>query len=372
MAIQQIDQSFQNDGNFNLLDLKDINFSGPTMRIETFRASHPAKGDFFKTAAGTSVEFLAGEDHLREESNQTFRHVFSVEDTRSNEMIVTLEFREKFYEDGSWDVKMRDVDYRSQSYGAIITCLVSPCKGRQRGNYKLDYKIFNPSLKKATKIVSPLKDRITSLDGRLADTSNNGDVLGKVLVENTVFINLKTTQLDIEEMLGNLSEILRSKLYTTFVNNVEVYQRFGDFRDKCIHSGQNLIGENPQLASEYILVRAYRSSMIVFGRLFDRKMAKREYLTIGFSLWNERTPLSFDPKPGVYSVFILAHILGLEIYQLGLDKVHSDYGGIPMKLSPGSMLENGEQPIKSAFRANRTLAEIAVALYEPYTATLLK
>ena len=74
-------------------------------------------------------------------------------------------------------------------------------------------------------------------------------------------------------------------------------------------------------------------------------------------------PLATDPKPGVYTPFLTAYISNVEIYQLGLDKVHSDYGGIPMRLQPGSRLENGAQPIIDSSRVNRTIAELSFAFY---------
>lgn len=372
MGIQQINQSFQNDGNFSQLDLKDLHFDGLTMRIETFRSSHPAEGEFYVTAAGTNVKSLVGEDHLQKESNQVFRHAFSVEDRQLGGMVVTLEFREKFFEDGSWEIKMRDTDYRSSSFGTLISCYVSPCLGVQRGNYKLVYEIYSPNVKANRPIVSPLEDKINALENQLSDISEKDSSLGNSVAKQTIFINLKTPQVETDAALSSLVNILQEKNYSTFVKNVEDYQRFGDFRDKCIHSGQNLIGNNPQLASEYMLVRPYRASMILLGRLFDQKMAKKQYTKVGFSLWSEKEPLKYDPKPGVYTVFILAHVVNIEIYQLGLDKVHSDYGGIPLKLQPGSKLENGAKPVKSAYRANQTLAEVAVAFYEPNLATRLK
>ncbi len=373
MAQQQTNQSFQNDGNFNLLDLKDINFKGPTMRIETYRASHPSDGEFSKTIVGTKAIDLTGNDYLKPESNQVFRHIFSVENFKTKEQVVTLEFREKFYEDGSWDIKMRDVDYLSNSYGAVAVCNISPCRGKQKGNYELKYQIINPDLKNTNnRIISPLPKPISKIDSKLKDISSENAALGKLVIEKTIYIGLNTPQIETESLFSDLSNILSDKKYSSFITNVIAYQRFGDFRDKCIHTGQNLIGTNRQLASEYMLVRPYRSGMIIFARLFDSSMAKKEYLRKGFSLWTESNPINFDHKPGVYTVFILSYILNIEIYQLGLDKVHSDYGGIPMKLKPGSKLETGIDPIKSAFRANRTLAEIAVAFYEPYIASLLK
>ncbi len=92
--------------------------------------------------------------------------------------------------------------------------------------------------------------------------------------------------------------------------------------------------------------------------VFDTEMSRNDIL-----LW--ASPLSIDPKPGVYSVFLSAHIMNITAYQLGIDKVHSDYGGIPTKFAPGSRLETGISPIVDSMRANQTLAELAVAFYAP-------
>ena len=81
---------------------------------------------------------------------------------------------------------------------------------------------------------------------------------------------------------------------------------------------------------------------------------------------NDLNPLAADPKPGVYSPFLSAHILNIKMYQLGIDKVHSDYGNIPMSLAPGSRLETGIEPVVDATEANKTLAQLAVMFYQPH------
>lgn len=70
-----------------------------------------------------------------------------------------------------------------------------------------------------------------------------------------------------------------------------------------------------------------------------------------------------NTRPGVYNIFVGAAINHIGIYKLGLDKVHSDYGGIPMKLAPGSRLENDMSPIVEAWRCNQTLGEVADIYY---------
>lgn len=135
----------------------------------------------------------------------------------------------------------------------------------------------------------------------------------------------------------------------------------GDFRDKCIHDGTNLTGPNKQLASEYVLIRAYRKSLITMGRIADPAMYK--HTLGGMSPLVAANPLTTDPKPGVYTPFLTAYVSNVEVYQLGLDKVHSDYGGIPMAMAPGSRLETGAIPAVDSTRLNRTLAEVAFAYY---------
>lgn len=70
-----------------------------------------------------------------------------------------------------------------------------------------------------------------------------------------------------------------------------------------------------------------------------------------------------NTRPGVYAIFVGAAINHVAIYKLGLDKVHSDYGGVPMKVAPGSPLENGAVPIADAWKCNQTLGEVADILY---------
>lgn len=363
MAIQQISESVQNDGNFNQLDLKDVGFNGPTMRIETFRASQPS-GEFGITNAGTKVEHLTGSDNLKDYSNKTFRHIFSVED--NDELKVTLEIRESFEENGSWKIRIRDIDEISPSYGAILIVNITPSKGRNGDLYDLSYILREPQISNKTKITSPLTDQISKLNPELAEINALENTLGEVaFTPLNGTINWKSSRVETEKFFQSFSKELDAEKYAVFTKNVQDYQRFGDFRDKCIHPGINLTGSNPQLSSEFVMIRAYRASLIAGGRVFDNKMAKRDYLESGFTLWNTSNPTEYDSKPGVYTPFLLGYILNIEWYQLGIDKVHSDYGGVPMKLAPGSKLENGIDAIVDSTRANKTLAELAIAFYEP-------
>lgn len=372
MAIQQINQSFQNDGNFSLLELKDVNFGGNAMRMESYRASHPSTGKSYRTASKTNAAHLIGADHLNIGSNQIFRHIFSIENPKTKEFIATLEIRERFGEDGDWEVKMRDIDHRSASYGSVITCTVMPCMGIQEGNYQLSYEFYDPQFDYGMVITSPLPDLLTSVDKRLVDIAQSNGKLGLLRFSRTLYLHAKTLQKRTEALLEPAIAVLQDDLYICFTQNVVSFLKFGNSWNNCTHSGQNLIGDYAHIAADYIKVHQGVASMILLGKIFDTKMAKNEYLKTIPSLWSEKAPLSHDTLPGVYTTCILAHIANIEIYQLVLDKVHSDYGGISMKARPGSMLETGKRPVKSAYRANRTLAELAVEFYEPYFATRLK
>lgn len=372
MAVQQINQSFQNDGNFSLLELHDVSFDGSIMRMESYRASHPSTGKFCRTAARTNAAHLIAADHLNIGSNQVFRHLFSIENRRTEEFIATLEIRERFDENGAWDVKMRDLDHRSASYGSVIACTVAPCLGVQDGNYRLSYELYDEQMGYGMVITSPLADQVTSVDGRLVDLSEPNSKLGVLRFSYTLYLHAKTQQDETVGLLKPAISMLQEERYTCFVQNVISLLKLGNCWSKCIHSGQNLAGNDVQVVSDYIKVHQGVASMILLGRIFDTKMAKSEYQKAGFSLWSEKAPLIYDHKPGVYETFLLAYLANIELYQLVLDKVHSDYGGIPMRARPGSMLETGKTPIKSAYKANRTLAEIATALYEPHFATRLQ
>jgi hypothetical protein len=197
--------------------------------------------------------------------------------------------------------------------------------------------------------IGSLLDRIDEPDTALARSSVDG------------IIHWPSGAQKAAQLVNQFAATFASPEMSRWAANVRDYERFGDFRDKCVHPGVNLRGPHAQLASEYLLLRAYRSSMILLGPIFDPDMSAAATGNARFR--GDPDPLSVDPKPGVYSPFLLAHILGIDIYQLGLDNVHSDYGGIPMKRAPGSRLENGIEPIADATRLNRTLAELAFAFY---------
>jgi hypothetical protein len=102
--------------------------------------------------------------------------------------------------------------------------------------------------------------------------------------------------------------------------------------------------------------------MVLLGPIFDHHHMSSAAAT-GRSILKMSTPLVLDPKPGVYAVFWLAYLLNVEMYQLSLDKVHSDYSGVPMRLAPGSRLESGATPVVDSTRLNRAVAELAFAFY---------
>lgn len=356
MAVSQINASFQNDGNFSQLDLRDVNLSGPLMRIETFRCSQP-EGKFGVTDAGTNVKDLAGSDHLSSQSNRVFRHVFS--STEENTPQITLEIRETFHEDRSMEVRTRDLDDQSETFGQVFIISVSPSDDL----INLRLRVRAPDNVQPIKLMSPLESSVTNLINNLNDLGSEESSLGELLEfsSNTELsadiYPEKDNSVALESILKNASHI--REVSPKWTKNVKLYERMGDFRDKCIHPGTNLTGSNTGLASEYLLIRAYRISLILDGIIFDDEMV------FGSNNLDKTSPLNIDPKPGVYAAFLSAYALNIAHYQLGLDKVHSDYGGIPMSLSPGSRLENSSEPLVDATNVNRMLAVISGIFYAP-------
>ena len=175
MAVQQINSSFQNDGNYCQLDLRDISGSGPVMRIETFRCSQP-EGDYGRTSAGTGVASLAGDDHLSPMSNKVFRHVYSTGELSSPK--ITMEMREVFEEDGSFDVRVRDVDGESPSFGST---LISRAKPRPNNRYDISYELRIPNGEIERKeLKSPLEAKVTEVISGLSDISSDPEKLGQI------------------------------------------------------------------------------------------------------------------------------------------------------------------------------------------------
>ncbi len=360
MAVQQIDASYQNDGNFAELDLQDITLKGPRFRIETFRSSQPT-GTYGTTVAGSLVDCICGADHMAEGCNRVFRSIDSV--SRGDQQVVILEIREEIETSGAFYVRVRDMDANSESFGHVVICSVIPLP---KNRYSISYEIRVPSKTAPRVILSPLNEPISKLTG-LTDIGGPIEKLGDVdtsLPGNPMSAEIRWNgpKSEINAAFSQFEKIIQlNPRYSTFKANLVFYLRMGDFRDKCIHDGTNLTGPFPALASEFVLIRAYRKSLMSMGRIADIDMYKN---TLGgMSPMMASIPLTTDPKPGVYTPFLTAYISGVEVYQLGLDKVHSDYVGIPMKLAPGSRLETGAMPIVDSTRLNRALAEIAFAYY---------
>lgn len=362
--------SYQSDGNFSQLDVKSSSVHEPSIRLESFRASHPMSGENYKTAAGSSAYALTGSDHLRTHSNQVFRHIMSAAEGGKNpEYTVVLESREFFQEDGGWQVKLRDLDYRSKTYGQMLVCTVTPQQGKRTGNYLVSYEIYDPYLVNGYLVASPLTDAIHKLDARLSDISEENGLHGARQLSHTYHLNLHTPSSETEAFLQSFINQLRDGKYSRFVANMRRFLNLGDLQGKCSHSGENLTGAYQEHVAAKLGYFASAASMVLFGCLFCDLRCNT--IAPSFSLWDQSEPMA-HVAPSTISPYILAHILDMEVYQLILDKVHSDYRGLRMKQAQGSMLENGAKTIRNAYRANQTLAELAVVFYEPHFANRLK
>jgi hypothetical protein len=369
MAVQQIAASYQNDGNFAQLDLQDVKAKGPHFRIETYRASQPL-GTYGTNLAGSRVDHICGVDHLGPHSNKVFRSIDSV--NRGDKQVVILEIREAIEPSGAFYVRVRDVDAESPSFGHVVVCSAKPLP---HNRYEIAYEIRVPKAVKAVAVHSPLSDPITTLTG-LPDIGGQVDSLGDVdlaLPGNPLAATIQWngSKSEINQVFAEFETIIQTlPQYAKFKSNIIFYLRMGDFRDKCIHDGTNLTGPLPGLASEFVLIRAYRKSLMMLGRIADIDMYR--HTLGGISPMMASVPLTTDPKPGVYTPFLTAYISNVEVYQLGLDKVHSDYSGIPMKEAPGSRLETGAVPVVDSTRLNRALAEVAFAYYTAPHPTAVK
>jgi hypothetical protein len=373
MGLQQVAISVCNDGNVSQLDCTDVTNGGVHYRIEVYRASQPS-GGYGVTLSGSRVENICGIDHLKEKSNTVFRYTFSVgnEKTNKSEVPILLEGREEFNPigtpDGSWEVRIRDLDTNSESYGSIIVAKATPIEGTKQ--YHLHYELRLAEKVKPVTFYSPIHKSVTELNHSLVDLGESFEKLPPVVGvddENgfssiskkpdgfTLKTELKT--LDIDKELENVMTLISQPIFKKFIENLDLYEAFGDFGHKGIHPGTNLIGPNAKLAAESIFVRQYRAALVLLGRIVSPDMARGalEPKSLADALTNTR--------PGVYAIFVGAAINNIGIYKLGLDKVHSDYGGIPMKLAPGSRLENGAKPIADAWRCNQTLGDVATLLY---------
>jgi hypothetical protein len=374
MAISQVAISVCNDGNVSQLDCTDTINGGVYYRIEVYRCSQPT-GGYGVTLSGSRVEDICGRDHLEEESNRTFRYMFSVTDWQERSgggtVPIVLEGYEQFNPkgapDGGWEVRLRDLDASSQSYGAVLRVMARPSASDDQ--YELTYEVRVPSQAKPVLIDSPLARRITQLNASLSDLGSSVAKLGAVQrpktrgsqagrsQNGTIHLDLSMTKGDVDERLGPIESLLSERRFGRFRKNLDTYEAFGDFGPKAIHPGTNLIGPNRELASESIFARQYRAALIFVGRVSSPEMA--EGAAEPLSLAERRT----NTRPGVYEKFVTARTSNVAIYKLGLDKVHSDYGGVPMKLAPGSRMEDGTEPLADAWRCNQTLGEIGKLFY---------
>lgn len=368
MGLGQVGISVCNDGNVSQLDVTDTRSGGPYYRIEVYRSSQPV-GGYGVTLSGSRVEHICAKDHLQPRSNQVFRYIFALGDENTNKtsVPVVLEGREEFNPegtvDGSWDVRLRDLDPRSPSYGSVIRATVSPREGEM--SYEVGFELrFADPRPNPVPIFSPIGASITGLNPSLVDLGSPLEELprpiafkGSTLADNESVLRasingtMKTN--DVTYALASVLELISSEQFEIFRANLDAYEAFGDFGSKAVHPGTNLIGPNVQLASESIFVRQYRSALVLLGRISSPDMAR------GASAPKSLSEAATNTRPGVYANFVGAAINNIGIYKLGLDKVHSDYGGIPMRLAPGSRLETGVSPISDAWRCNQTLGEVA-------------
>jgi len=377
MGLGQTVISVCNDGNVSQLDVTDKILGGPYYRIEVYRCSQPS-GGFGVTASGSRVEYICGKDHLTPTSNRTFRYTFSLGDQSSvlTDLPSVLEGREEFNPDGmpngSWEVRLRDIDPLSASYGAILRAIVEP-KGSH--SYSLRYELRPPPEIPKTPILSPLSRPINLINPGLNDLGDDISTFPPPVTisegalkasdpatDHRVEISKPSTHEFLDGSFSQIQEVVRHPQFSRFLANLDAYEEFGDFGAKPTHPGTNLVGPNAKLAAESIFVRQYRA-LVLLGRLTTPEMAQGASKPLSLAEWKTNT------RPGVYAIFVGAAINHIAIYKLGLDKVHSDYGGIPMKLAPGSRLEDGAVPVADAWKCNQTLGEVADILYlsEPQT-----
>lgn len=373
MALQQAQISVCNDGNVSQLDVTDNRPEGKYFRIEVYRSSQPSAG-YGVTLSGSRVEDICGKDHLTQGSNRVFRYTFSVgtNKTHKGDLPTLLEGREEFnpvgMPDGSWDVRIRDIDAESPTYGSLLHATAKPT-GETKG-YEVSYSLrrADPGIKRIH-IRSPLARKLVELNPELADISTELDLLAKpVSVRNGIIslgeappctIELRSTcrAADIDNGLEEVLKTISHPDFARFRMNLDEYEAFGDFGAKPTHPGTNLTGPHAELAAESIFVRQYRAALVLLGRITSPDMAR------GAGQPRSLATAISNTRPGVYAIFVGAAINHIGIYKLGLDKVHSDYGGIPMRLAPGSRLENDAMPVADAWRCNQTLGEIADLYY---------
>lgn len=362
MATVQVSASVQNDGNFAHLDQFDP-VKGLLKRIEVFRCSQPS-GPFGITGAGSPATAICGADHLTKISNRVHRSIYS-EGQRSARISALLEIREEMnphsLPEGSWDVRIRDVDARSPVFGHLMRALIVPQKS-ESGVYEITYEVRGRK-SKPTLIVSPLEKPLTELASDLPDLGVEPSELPPLVKPVTpkpikFMVTPEATRKQLDEVFSPFYKLQKHQDFHFWFQNIEALLQFGDLGPKSVHPGMNLSGENPHLVSDYIVWRKYRLAMVLLGRFVSDEMSKAVLPMKG-----PLRPLENNAKPGVYSIYVLAYKLNISLYQLVLDKVYSDYGGIPMEKSPGSRLETGRSPVIDATKAIRAAADLAHAFF---------
>jgi hypothetical protein len=353
MGTFQLGASVQNDGNFSHLDQFNP-ATGLVKRIEVFRSSQPLSR-FGMTGPGTAVDDLCGNDHLGPRSNCIHRSVYS-EGQRGGPLVVLLEGREEMnpdgLPDGSLDIRTRDLNPESPSFGQILKIVVIPTSD----GYELIHSMHEGRLPQRL-IKSPLQGPVADL---LGDAPDIGAPLDESGASHTsrVAVASDAGRAEVDSAYGELTALAESKDQAVWRETIDSYLQFGDLGPKSVHPGINLVGESADLVSEYLVWRKYRWQMVVLGRLYVPEMAR--------ALDDFGGPLSAgqnNARPGVYSLYLLGYRIGISLYRQVLDKVYSDYGDVPMQLRPGSRIETGREPVVDAARAIQTAADLADIFY---------
>ncbi|MEY7848890.1 hypothetical protein AB7C87_06750 [Natrarchaeobius sp. A-rgal3] len=360
--MRQVSSSVKSNGGFSEVTVFDDS-DNLHKRIEVFRASQPMD-KFGVTAAGSTAKAVCGEDHLGPRSNQIYRNIYS-EGQSENRLTALFEVVEELHPegepDGSWEVRARDVDVNSPAFGEVLRIRLSP-HSEDSEKYDLTYELRDPDADSSL-VLSPMDEPVTEQAPDLVDISSDVAQLGKLsdrIDENPVefTVDNSTTGREIDESLSPLMELQTDPDYKVYMDNLESYMRFGDYGPKSTHPGTNLIGEDAEKIADYLVWREYRIDMLTRGRPFLPEMADATDPVEG-----PVAATDTDSKPGVYSLFVMANELDITLYELILDKVYSDYSGIPMKQAPGSRLETGDEPVVDAKRAIKTAGDVAEAFY---------
>lgn len=352
----------QSDGNYSLVDMHD-DTDGLLKRIEVYRASQPMD-KYGITAAGSTAAAICGNDHLTERSNRIYRNLYS-EGQSKGSLKALIESREELNPEGepngTWEVRSRDLDVDSPTFGELLRIKVRP-KDQTKQEYVLTYELREPDAD-AELITSPVDIPVAEQASGLVDLGSDieeiaplSDRISESRIQFTVDEN--TTRSEIDDHLAPLRELQSDPDHQVQLENLQSYMRFGDHGRKTIHPGTNLTGEHSDVVSDYLVWREYRVMMALHARPFLPEMTSATDPIQG-----PLAPEDQNAMPGVYSLFVMANELNISLYELILDKIYSDYGGVPMSQSPGSRLETGVDPVVDASRGIKTVADIAEAFY---------